>query len=292
MIYSLWLTFLMGRRFRSSRPFWPWVYASPRTWREDWLDLMWACLESREVAVGAHLEDGPRTHSAPTSGVRTRHSLPARPVDRSRGIRTPCLRGKQVLSFLFLFLSREIRTSPPLLSLIHPPSSSSPPDAFGRCCCDGSDARHEPERPPLHGDDHHRSLLRRRRGSRRRLQDQHRWRIFCPALAPPNPLPHFWTFSDICSSPTFFVCEILVHLLSFFSASFSCWFRVFFAFSSLGMYVANRASDKITQLTDNVYVCRSGSVISRFIIYPFVIEYCSIHLLSDCAQISAMFSSS
>jgi 20S proteasome alpha/beta subunit len=26
------------------------------------------------------------------------------------------------------------------------------------------------------------------------------------------------------------------------------------------MYVANRASDKITQLTDNVYVCRSGSV--------------------------------
>lgn len=27
------------------------------------------------------------------------------------------------------------------------------------------------------------------------------------------------------------------------------------------MYVANRASDKITQLTDNVYVCRSGSVI-------------------------------
>jgi hypothetical protein len=26
------------------------------------------------------------------------------------------------------------------------------------------------------------------------------------------------------------------------------------------MYVANRASDKISQLTDNVYVCRSGSV--------------------------------
>ena len=25
-------------------------------------------------------------------------------------------------------------------------------------------------------------------------------------------------------------------------------------------YVANRASDKISQLTDNVYVCRSGSV--------------------------------
>jgi 20S proteasome alpha/beta subunit len=27
-----------------------------------------------------------------------------------------------------------------------------------------------------------------------------------------------------------------------------------------GVYVANRASDKITQLTDNVYICRSGSV--------------------------------
>ncbi|KAI4992242.1 hypothetical protein ZWY2020_051633 [Hordeum vulgare] len=30
--------------------------------------------------------------------------------------------------------------------------------------------------------------------------------------------------------------------------------------TSTGMYVENRASDKITQLTDNVYVCRSGSV--------------------------------
>ncbi|KAG8373920.1 hypothetical protein BUALT_Bualt11G0075400 [Buddleja alternifolia] len=30
--------------------------------------------------------------------------------------------------------------------------------------------------------------------------------------------------------------------------------------TSTGMYVANRASDKITQLTDNVYICRSGSL--------------------------------
>ncbi|KAM0014235.1 putative proteasome endopeptidase complex [Helianthus debilis subsp. tardiflorus] len=30
--------------------------------------------------------------------------------------------------------------------------------------------------------------------------------------------------------------------------------------TSTGLYVANRASDKITQLTDNVYLCRSGSV--------------------------------
>ena len=28
-----------------------------------------------------------------------------------------------------------------------------------------------------------------------------------------------------------------------------------------GVYVSNRASDKITQLTDKVYVCRSGSVL-------------------------------
>jgi len=33
----------------------------------------------------------------------------------------------------------------------------------------------------------------------------------------------------------------------------------------IGMYVANRASDKITQLTDNVYVCRSGSVSAHVI---------------------------
>ncbi|KAI4992112.1 hypothetical protein ZWY2020_041975 [Hordeum vulgare] len=34
--------------------------------------------------------------------------------------------------------------------------------------------------------------------------------------------------------------------------------------TSTGMYVANRASDKISQLTDNVYVCRSGSATERF----------------------------
>ena len=33
----------------------------------------------------------------------------------------------------------------------------------------------------------------------------------------------------------------------------------------IGVYVANRASDKITQLTDNVYVCRSGSVLIPFL---------------------------
>lgn len=37
------------------------------------------------------------------------------------------------------------------------------------------------------------------------------------------------------------------------------WFNFVFVFA--GVYVANRASDKITQLTDNVYVCRSGSVL-------------------------------
>ncbi|KAJ8564520.1 hypothetical protein K7X08_000980 [Anisodus acutangulus] len=36
------------------------------------------------------------------------------------------------------------------------------------------------------------------------------------------------------------------------------------------MYVANRASDKITQLTDNVYVCRSGSAADSQIISDYV----------------------
>ncbi|RWV97283.1 hypothetical protein GW17_00039943 [Ensete ventricosum] len=37
-----------------------------------------------------------------------------------------------------------------------------------------------------------------------------------------------------------------------------------------GMYVANRASDKITQLTDNVYICRSGSAADSQVISDYV----------------------
>ena len=33
--------------------------------------------------------------------------------------------------------------------------------------------------------------------------------------------------------------------------------------TSTGNYVANRASDKITQVTENVWMCRSGSVRRR-----------------------------
>ncbi|GAA0152109.1 hypothetical protein Leryth_010398 [Lithospermum erythrorhizon] len=40
--------------------------------------------------------------------------------------------------------------------------------------------------------------------------------------------------------------------------------------TSTGMYVANRASDKITQLTDNVYVCRSGSAADSQVISDYV----------------------
>nr|CAB3492991.1 unnamed protein product [Digitaria exilis] len=40
--------------------------------------------------------------------------------------------------------------------------------------------------------------------------------------------------------------------------------------SIYGMYVANRASDKITQLTDNVYVCRSGSAADTQVISDYV----------------------
>ncbi|URE17663.1 hypothetical protein MUK42_11807 [Musa troglodytarum] len=40
--------------------------------------------------------------------------------------------------------------------------------------------------------------------------------------------------------------------------------------TSTGMYVANRASDKITQLTDNVYICRSGSAADSQVISDYV----------------------
>ncbi|CAN6166507.1 unnamed protein product [Urochloa humidicola] len=40
--------------------------------------------------------------------------------------------------------------------------------------------------------------------------------------------------------------------------------------TSTGMYVANRASDKITQLTDYVYVCRSGSAADTQVISDYV----------------------
>ncbi|TQE00585.1 hypothetical protein C1H46_013829 [Malus baccata] len=40
--------------------------------------------------------------------------------------------------------------------------------------------------------------------------------------------------------------------------------------TSTGVYVANRASDKITQLTDNVYVCRSGSAADFQVVSDYV----------------------
>ncbi|CAA7407434.1 unnamed protein product [Spirodela intermedia] len=40
--------------------------------------------------------------------------------------------------------------------------------------------------------------------------------------------------------------------------------------TSTGMYVANRASDKITQLTENVYVCRSGSAADTQVVSDYV----------------------
>ncbi|KAK9683947.1 hypothetical protein RND81_10G177000 [Saponaria officinalis] len=40
--------------------------------------------------------------------------------------------------------------------------------------------------------------------------------------------------------------------------------------TSTGVYVANRASDKITKLTDNVYVCRSGSAADSQVLSDYV----------------------
>ncbi|XP_074286821.1 proteasome subunit beta type-6-like [Silene latifolia] len=40
--------------------------------------------------------------------------------------------------------------------------------------------------------------------------------------------------------------------------------------TSTGVYVANRASDKITKLTDNVYICRSGSAADSQVLSDYV----------------------
>lgn len=49
--------------------------------------------------------------------------------------------------------------------------------------------------------------------------------------------------------------------------------------TSTGMYVANRASDKITKLTDNVYICRSGSAADTQIISDYVRHYLHQHTI-------------
>ncbi|KAK1275672.1 Proteasome subunit beta type-6 [Acorus gramineus] len=49
--------------------------------------------------------------------------------------------------------------------------------------------------------------------------------------------------------------------------------------TSTGMYVANRASDKITQLTDNVYLCRSGSAADTQIISDYVRYFLDQHTI-------------
>ncbi|XP_020520528.1 proteasome subunit beta type-6 [Amborella trichopoda] len=49
--------------------------------------------------------------------------------------------------------------------------------------------------------------------------------------------------------------------------------------TSTGMYVANRASDKITELTDNVYVCCSGSAADSQIVSDYVRYYVHQHII-------------
>ncbi|KAF7147001.1 hypothetical protein RHSIM_Rhsim03G0268700 [Rhododendron simsii] len=50
--------------------------------------------------------------------------------------------------------------------------------------------------------------------------------------------------------------------------------------TSTGMYVANRASDKITQLTDNVYLCRSGSAADSQVVADYVRYHLHQHTIS------------
>lgn len=49
--------------------------------------------------------------------------------------------------------------------------------------------------------------------------------------------------------------------------------------TSTGAYVANRASDKITALTDNVYLCRSGSAADSQIVSDYVRYFLNQHTI-------------
>ncbi|KAJ4960478.1 hypothetical protein NE237_020388 [Protea cynaroides] len=49
--------------------------------------------------------------------------------------------------------------------------------------------------------------------------------------------------------------------------------------TSTGVYVANRASDKITELTDNVYLCRSGSAADSQIVSDYVRYFLHQHII-------------
>ncbi|KMZ58663.1 Proteasome subunit beta type [Zostera marina] len=51
--------------------------------------------------------------------------------------------------------------------------------------------------------------------------------------------------------------------------------------TSTGMYVANRASDKITQLDDNIYLCRSGSAADTQIISDYVRYFLHQHTIQQ-----------
>lgn len=49
--------------------------------------------------------------------------------------------------------------------------------------------------------------------------------------------------------------------------------------TTTGVYVANRASDKITQLTDNVYLCRSGSAADSQVVSDYVRYFLNQHII-------------
>ncbi|XP_076903661.1 proteasome subunit beta type-6-like [Bidens hawaiensis] len=49
--------------------------------------------------------------------------------------------------------------------------------------------------------------------------------------------------------------------------------------TSTGLYAANRDSDKITQLTDNVYLCRSGSAADSQIVSDYVRHFLHQHMM-------------
>lgn len=99
----------------------------------------------------------------------------------------------------------------------------------------------DPSFCPLLSDDHHRGRLRRRRRHRGRFPHDHRVRT------------------------TVF--------LGFLGENFGLCFNVLSRSSHFSAYIANRVTDKLTKVCDNIYCCRSGSAADTQAITDIVSYY-------------------
>lgn len=138
---------------------------------------------------------------------------------------------------------------------------------------------------PFDGNYHRRRHLQWWRRTRRWLQDEHRWvrggggvvLFFLKKKFTYSKSNHCLVNDDWCcrwcgaNNCCWIVRAFFIFIILCGVELWSYGFKVliFFVWICLGAYVANRASDKITQLTDNVYVCRSGSVSSTLDLYLY-----------------------